>query len=123
VKWEAKWQPGVVFDLEKDFKGGPGAILLWAKVRFPTPGAYRIFAAASVGVVVKIDGAKVLAYHDHHEPDLRKADKYSATFNTSGESVILIKALRDRKPISPLVVSFFSPDGHVVHPTAFLPME
>jgi hypothetical protein len=66
---------------------------------------------------------KVLAYHDEHQPDLHDKARYSGSFSSTGDSVVLIKVLRNKKPLQPLVISFFTEDGQVVYPLAFLPMD
>jgi hypothetical protein len=123
VRWEGRWFSGTSFDLEADFKSGPGVALLWARVRLPGAGRYRLFCASSVGVVCTVDGMKVLAYHDEHQPDLHDKARYSGSFSSTGDSVVLIKVLRNKKPLQPLVISFFTEDGQVVYPLAFLPMD
>lgn len=122
VKWEQRWMEGVAYNLEPEFRNGPGVVLMWAKVSLPVAGKITVVCACSVGVVVKIDGQKVLAYHDEHQPVLNRLDRYAASFQSSGEFSILVRVLRNKKPLEPLLLWFMGPDGQVVHPVQFHPM-
>ena len=123
VQWKRIASDGVVLDLEPIFNNGPGVAYLWAKVQFPVDGDLRILAASGVGAVVFVDGKRISGYHDEEPLDLDRPPSHSlAEFRTPGESVILIKTLRNRKPASPLVVAFYDRDGRVIHPVAWAPM-
>lgn len=123
VKWEQSWEKGVQFDLEPHFKSGPGAVILWSKVRLPHTGRHTLVVASPVGAVAWVDGKKVLWYHDEHEPVPRAKEPYMGTFETAGESTVVIKILRNRKPLGPTTIYFLTADGQVVYPTHWLPMD
>ncbi len=116
VKWEALHQDSVWLDLEPEFKAGPGAILLAARFRFPHAGTYKITAAGSPGLTLSLDNERLLAYHDEHKVDPRRRDRYTAQFVTAGESLIRLKALRNKVPCSKLALWFSTPEGQIVQP-------
>lgn len=123
VKWEQSWEKGVQFDLEPHFKSGPGAVILWSKVRLPHTGRHTLVIASPVGAVAWVDGKKVLWYHDEHDPIPRAKDPYMGSFETAGESTVVIKILRNRKPLGPTTIYFLTADGQVVYPTHWQPMD
>ncbi|MCH7945177.1 MAG: ADP-ribosylglycohydrolase family protein [Armatimonadetes bacterium] len=123
VEWSAEYFPGVVFDVEPLFKTGPGVLYLYASARFESPGKYRIIVASGVGVIVWINGEKLLWYHDPHTPVPRPTTPYLAEFATEGEVTILVKTLRNLPPVPALSIYFLAEDGSLATPVDFQPMK
>ncbi len=119
VKWTEWLQGGVLFDLEPFFKSGPGVIFLAAKATFPKVGPYRVVCAASTGAIVYVNRKKLIWYHDTHIPVPRAILPYTAEFQADGETEVLIKVLRNKEPVLPLVVYFVGEDGSIVSPLRF----
>ena len=122
VRWTEQGFAGVLFDLEPIFASGPGIAYLWAKVRMPSEGRYRLVVAASTGALAWIDKRQLVKYHDEHVPVPRAIQPYLAEFQATGDHVLLIKVLRNLTPLGPLVVYFLGDDGRVVRPANFSPM-
>lgn len=123
IRWQAEQFPGVIFDLEDKFANGPGVVYLYLRCQFPEREKLRIICAASTGVVVTIDRQKVLWYHDAHVPIPRPVQPYVAEFVPGDETHILVKVLRNKQPLLPLVMYFLRPDGTLVVPKRSLPMD
>lgn len=123
VSWKQAAFPGTTFDLEPDFKRGPGVIYLYAKVRFAEAGRYRIVCATSTGCIVWVNRQQLLKYHDVHVPIPRAIQPYVASFDASDTVEILVKVLRNLQPLEPTVIYFLTEDGRVVRPSEFLPMD
>lgn len=122
VSWTLTSFPGVLFDLEPDFKKGPGVIYLYTKVRFPEPGKYRIVCAASTGCIVWVNHQQLVKYHDMHTPIPRAIQPYVASFDAAGPVEIMVKVLRNLQEVLPTVIYFLAEDGSVVQPVEFYPM-
>lgn len=119
VRWiEGQW-PGVLFDLEPQFKTGPGTLFLWGKLTFANPGKLKMVCAASTGVIAYVDRQKLIWYQDTHRPVPRAILPYSAEIDTTGEITLLLKVLRNKEPLLPLVLYFIAEDGSIVTPQSF----
>lgn len=118
VKWETLHQKSIWIDLENEFKAGPGALLLAARLRFPAAGSYRMTVVGSPGVIASVDGVKLIAYHDEHKPDPRRRDRYSASFATTADSEIRIKVLRNKNACAPLGIWFSTTEGQIIQPVS-----
>lgn len=121
VKWTPESFPGILFDLEPYFKSGPGALYLYARVTWPA-GPRRVVAATSPGTIVRINRHVAVRYHDTHTPAPRAILPYVADFTATGEDEILVKVLRNRDPIEPLVLYFLDAEGRLVEPEGWIPM-
>jgi len=122
VSWTIASFPGVSFDLEPEFKRGPGVIYLYAKARFPEPGKYRIVCAASTGCIVWVNRQQLVKYHDMHVPAPRAIQPYVASFEAAGPVEIMVKVLRNLQEVLPTVIYFLAEDGSIVKPVEFFPM-
>lgn len=122
VEWRESLEGSCQFDVEALMAGGPGAAYYFARAVFETPGSYRLVVAAGVGAIVFIDGRKIHWYHDTHAPVPRPSQRYTAMFETTGTTDILIKTLRNLEPIPPMTVYFLDAKGRVVFPIDFLPL-
>ena len=123
VEWTAEHFPGVVFDVEPLFMTGPGVLYLYANARFEKAGKYKLVVASGVGVIVWINGEKVLWYHDTHTPVPRPTSPYLVEFTVDGEFTILIKTLRNRQPVPALSIYFLAEDGTLATPVEFQPLK
>lgn len=119
VRWEAAAWPGVSFDVEPKFRTGAGVLYLWAKVRFAKDGRYRVVCAAPVGAILWADRKELVRYHDTHRPVPRAIQPYVAGFDAAGEVEFLVKVLRNREPLTPVILYFLDEEGKVVTPVEF----
>lgn len=119
VQWEAAVWPGTTFDVEPKFRTGAGVSYLWAKVRFARDGRYRVVCAAPVGVILWANRKELVRYHDTHRPVPRAIQPYVADFEATGEVEFLVKVLRNREPLTPVVMYFLDEEGNVVTPIEF----
>lgn len=122
VRWIETLCGGVLFDVEPLFKEGPGVAYLFARARFAKPGRYRVVAAASTGAIVKIDGRRTVAYYDEHIPIPRAIQPYVGEFQATGVTDVLVKIMRNREQLLPLVLYFLAADGSIARPAEFLEM-
>jgi hypothetical protein len=116
VRWQEAGWPGVIFDVEPMFKTGPGVLYLWARVRFAKDGLYRMVCAAPVGAIAWAGGRQIVRYHHTHTPIPRAILPYVGEFEARGEVEVLVKVLRNRDAIGPLVLYFLGENGRVAHP-------
>lgn len=116
VKWTKQDQAGTIFDLESLFKTGAGVIYLYGRVRLPESGKVRIVAVAPIGVQVKVNNCLEVKYHDTHVPIPRAIQPYVGEFQSSGELEVLVKFMRNREPVGPLVLYFLNAEGKVLTP-------
>lgn len=123
VRWTETYFPGVVFDVEPLFRTGPGVVYLCARMKFTRPGQLKLVVATDVGCVAWADGNKLLWYHDVHAPVPRARPPYVGEFSTSGESILMVKVLRNRVPLGPLTLYLLADDGQLIEPEAFLPLD
>jgi len=121
VKWTEAAFPGIIYDLEPHFRTGPGTVYLYARVKW-APGARRIVVATSPGTVVTVNRKILLRYHDTHFPAPRAVLPYVAEFESTGEDEILVKVLRNREVLSPVVMYFLDSEGRIIEPDEFVPM-
>lgn len=122
VEWTPLRPSGTSFDVEKVFGAGPGTLYLFANVRMPRPGKYRIVVASGVGAIVWIDEKKLFWYHDTHNPVPRAVEPYVGSFSTEGAFKVLIKTFRNLEPVPPLTVYFLAEDGSLAVPEGFDPI-
>lgn len=123
VRWTEEPSLGVSFDVEPVFKNAPGVIYLWGRFSFPESRQAKLVAAASTGVVVWVDGKRVVSYHDEHEPVPRAKAPYAAGVQLGGDTVILVKVVRNKTPLQPLVLYALGDDGRLLLPNASMPMQ
>ncbi len=114
AKWERAWLPPRVLDVEPYFQSGPGVVLLACSMRLPGPGSYRLLVACSPGVVATVDGRRILGYRDTHVPVPRSRPPYVGDFESDGAGLLVLKLLRDREPVAPVVVTLFDSSGAVI---------
>jgi len=122
VKWIELSLPGRVYNVEEYFQDGPGVVILCARIVLPKAGTYKVVAAGSPGVIVRIDGNLLVRYQDTHVPVPRDQAPYSATFVAGDETVVTVKLIRDRQPTAPLCLYFLDDQGNVADPVAFNPL-
>lgn len=123
VRWQTLHVSSRQLDVEPLFQLGPGVAFLYAKLRLPQPGRYKVLAAGAPGVLVFIDGQKIVAYLDEHEPVPRMRPPYIGDFEAQDVTTVLIKLIRGRSPTKPLSLVFFDRAGQVVEPVEFLNMD
>lgn len=116
VRWEPLIVSGPLFEVEHLFRSGPGTTVLHGRLKFPKPGKTTIVVSGSPGVVVKIDGSTVIKYKDAHVPLRRPVAPYVGTFDALDDTTVLIKLIRDRDPMPPLMVMFLDSLGTVTVP-------
>lgn len=119
--FQEHWLEGRMLDLEPLFVGGPGALVLWARIALPKPGRYQIVVASDVGAIVRVDGEVVRRYHDDRPNVPRAVEPFTASFDAGETTQVVIKALRNRRPTAPLAVYFMDMRGDLVEPK-FLPL-
>ncbi len=118
VRWKAQQFPDVEFTLEPMFLDGPGIVYLWTKLRFNESPA-RLVCAASSGAIVWINSLTVVRYHDVHQPVPRAILPYLAEIDAGQEFDILIKVVRNKVPIEPVILYFIGRGGDVLLPQSF----
>ncbi|GEM_PF-1859556 len=123
VRWTEKTYPGTVNDLEPSFTSGEGVVYLWNRLRFPDQPAVKVVCAASSGCQVWIQRTKVLHYYDVHSIVPRPILPYCADIAPASEVEIMIKVMRAREPLQPLVLCFLAEDGSVLSPEAIGQMD
>lgn len=121
AKWTEKVGPGLEIPTAHLFGGGPGVCFIWMKFRMPQPGRYKLVAAFSPGLLVRIDRRVVIRSFNSDTLN-QKLGHLSATFEASGEHELLFKlACRLGEP-SNLVFYFLDPEGNAVFPEEFFPL-
>ncbi len=121
VKWKIDYLPAIVLDIEDSFTSGPGVIFIYAELEFEKPGSYSIFVNSEIAAKVWIDQTKILSYHDQRPKGFDPNGRYSARFTSSGRSTLMVKTLRENKPVKPLILAFYDEDGKLTFPKYVLP--
>ncbi len=119
VKWTPHHFNPTFYDLEPLFMDGAGAMYLYGSLTMLKSGRYRVVVASAVGVVVRINNEPIVRYHDTHRPNPRAVVPYVGEFDASGPFELMVKVLRNREPIPPVVLYFLDASGRVVQPAHF----
>ncbi len=116
LRWAPVTGSGRSLDVEPLFQSGPGVVVFYARLHFPVPGRYKVVAAGSPGVVLRVNGETIVKYLDTHKPVPGDRAPYSGSFDVNGDCEVLIRVMRDRTPAAKLVLYFLSDTGAVVDP-------
>lgn len=119
VKWQESLQTGRVMDVEPLFGAGPGVVIAYSRFRFAKPGRYRLVAAGSSGVIVKVDGRIIVHYLDTHVPVPRDQDPYAGNFEGGEETTVVIRLIRTLDVAAPLTLYYLDETGALTEPIEY----
>jgi hypothetical protein len=122
----AQWSPLLVgeslLDVESMMKGLPGVVLVGARLSFGVEEPIRMIVAGSPGVVVFVNGSRVLRYQDTHLPTNLPGEPYSVTLSNPTDVNVLLKFVRNEAPAERAAVYFLSAAGDIVRPLSVEPL-
>jgi hypothetical protein len=118
IRWQQRSYAGVLFDVEPEFRDGPGVVYLYARATLPTSGLIRFQAAFAGGLKLWVDRNLILSYNDVRiYPSSHP--HYQAQAEVETECRILIKLVRGRDPVLPLSLTLFDESGRLIFPLDF----
>jgi hypothetical protein len=103
-------------------KGLPGVVLVGARLSFGVEEPIRMIVAGSPGVVVFVNGSRVLRYQDTHLPTNLPGEPYSVTLSNPTDVNVLLKFVRNEAPAERAAVYFLSAAGDIVRPLSVEPL-
>lgn len=114
VRWTESVLGGCVWDVEPFFAGGPGVVYLYGRFRTRRAERLSLTVVCGTGVKVWADGGLVLRYQDYRAVSPRGEAGHTVEIATSGEVALLVKVVRKRDVVPPLIFVLRSEEGEVL---------